>query len=339
MLGSGTRLPLLLLVLAVAGPAATQRPDWFLARESPGDVRVMTFNIGANSVFPRTASETQGRIDRAAAGSRILRAIAPDVACLNEVRPPRTATDAGELFDSVLPLDGQARWQVFGSGDTAIVSRYPLRQPAGVVADFGVGPRAHSMALVDLPGASEPDLYLICAHLQSHGGDDNIAARERQADSITRWIRDARSPGGDVDLPPGTAIVVAGDLNVYENDPRRHLEGLVEGRVLHAPVPDTPQGPDWNGHPLADALPLHNARGPENYTFRAGGTDLMPGPLDRVLYTASVVDPRRRFVLNSRALTAEELARAGLMKDDSVLNPSIDDYDHLPVVVDFRRQP
>ena len=86
-------------------------------------------------------------------------------------------------------------------------------------------------------------------------------------------------------------------------------------------------------------MPLHNARGPENYTFRAGGTDLMPGPLDRVLYTASVVDTRRRFVLNSRALTAEELARAGLMKDDSVLNPSIDDYDHLPVVVDFRRQP
>ena len=335
--------PLALLALAsCAGPLRAQAsaggpaPPSPFAKDSSADVRVMAFNVGANSIFPRLGVDARQPIDRSAKVARLLRAIAPDVVCLNEILPPRTPREVGALLDSVLPIGGGARWQVHGTFDNVIASRWPLRQRAGYLADFGLpaGQRAHAMALVDLPdGADTPDLYVICTHMQSRGGEVNIAARERHADAITRWIRDAKSPGGEVNLRPGTGIVIAGDLNAYEDDPRRHVEGMLTGRLLlDGDSAATP--PDWDGSPLLDARPPHNGRGPEVHTYR--DPENPPGALDRILYTGSVLEARRRFVLFTRGLTESERAATGLAPDDGVLLRTPGHLDHFPVVTDFR---
>ena len=114
---------------------------------------------------------------------------------------------------------------------------------------------------------------------------------------------------------------------------------LLEGRLLRDGATDTPRGPDWNAAALVDALPLHNGRGPESYTYRDANPQLVPGQLDRVLFTGSVLEARNKFVLNTRALSESELADTGLQRDDSVLDPAKGHYDHLPVVVDFHRKP
>jgi endonuclease/exonuclease/phosphatase family metal-dependent hydrolase len=318
--------------------AAQATPAWPLAKESASDIRVMTFNVGFNSLFPRWEVDSGQRYDRSAKIGRILRAIGPDVICFNEVLPPRTRVHVGILLDSILPIAGGAHWRTHSTFDNVIAARYPLVQRAGFLADFGTpGQRAHAMALVDLPDeVSSVDLYLICAHFQSREGEVNVAARERQADAITRWIRDAKAPGGEVTIQPGTAIVVLGDMTAYAAGPRRHLESLIAGRLIHD-GDGAATAPDWDGSPLVDALPPHNGRGPETYTYR--DPEFPPGALDRILYTGSVLEGRRRFVLFTPGLSESERAATGLQPDDGLLDPARGVFDHFPVVIDFRLRP
>ena len=63
---------------------------------------------------------------------------------------------------------------------------------------------------------------------------------------------------------------------------------------------------------------------------------LPPGALDRILFSGSVLEGRRRFVLFTHGLSAPELAAMGLERDDGVLDAAGGQLDHFPVVIDFR---
>jgi len=123
-----------------------------------------------------------------------------------------------------------------------------------------------------------------------------------------------------------------GDLNIVESlDP---LNTIITGNIFNEATYGADSPPDWDGTSLADAHPLHNGVGPDDYTWREDSSIYDPGRLDYVLYTDSVVSTPTRFLLNTTTMTPAQLAATGLQALDSANSPG--NFDHLPLVIDFR---
>jgi endonuclease/exonuclease/phosphatase family metal-dependent hydrolase len=242
-----------------------------------------------------------------------------------------SAAQVMSLMNAARPLPGGASWNVYKSTEHVIVSRYPLSMQRADTSPVGYRPIA--MALVDLPDAQfGRDLYLMNAHYRCCGGNDPL--RQMQSDALVNWMRDARASGGQIDLPLGTPMVVLGDLNIVEGP--QPLQTLLDGNIINNATygPDSP--PDWDGSRNVDALPLHNGVGPQSWTWRNDLEPFAPGRLDYVIYTDSVLASPKRYVLNTVAMSDALLAATGLQRFDSILDNVGQNYDHLPVVVDFR---
>lgn len=182
----------------------------------------------------------------------------------------------------------------------------------------------------------DQDVYVVCAHFMAGGEEEDIALRQAHADQVVAWLADARTPGGEVDLPAGTPLLLLGDFNVYDTDPTHHLTTLLTGDIVDEAAfgPDAP--PDWDGTSLTDALPTHNATGDETYTWRNDMGHFNPGALDRILFSDSKLSLVHAFVLNTATLSAEALDAAGLEAADVTLDLEQGHDDHLPLVADFR---
>jgi endonuclease/exonuclease/phosphatase family metal-dependent hydrolase len=327
----------LLALVPLAGCQAvrTEMPD-FLQKPSPDAVRVVSYNVNWDAIFPDDdpMNHEWREHNRAARFVRIVKAIQPDILCLQEINPERDPQDVGRILAEALPLSASQQWHLHKGADNVIASRYPLGMAAtDTVPETN---RGHAMALVDLPdGTHTVDLYLVNAHFKAAGGAENIARRQQHADAVVHWIGDARTPGGNIDLPDGTPFVILGDLNVYETDPHRHLTTLVTGDIADEGRYGADLAPDWDDTALTDALPKHNSVGPDIYTWRSDASDFKPGPLDRIIYSDSVLQVANSFVLNTTTLKPDELKATGLEAGDVLLDPANGYYDHLPLVVDF----
>jgi endonuclease/exonuclease/phosphatase family metal-dependent hydrolase len=334
------------LLLAGCGRAGAIDPEArprFMQEPSRPHVRVLSYNVGWDSIF-ETPSLLGGlwRDDsRGAAFLRIIKATDPDVICLQEIDPARDPQQVADMLDEAVPLADGLAWQVHSGQDNVVAARYELRMRAqqlayrGDVIDLG-----HAMTLVDLPNASFPqDLYVICAHFQALAGQQNTEARQMHADMIIAWIRDAQTPGGEVELAPNTPLVVLGDFNVYDTDPAHHLTTLLSGDIFDEGMFGPDAAPDWDGTALADAMPTHNGEGEERYTWRDDTSVYGPGILDRILYADSTLTAAGGFVLDTTSMGEAALAATGLRADDVMLDPDAGVYDHLPMVVDFELRP
>jgi endonuclease/exonuclease/phosphatase family metal-dependent hydrolase len=317
------------------GAAAAQSRPSFLRKRSAAAVRLVTWNVGTNSVFPQSDGDLHPTAPgRPAQFARVMRALEPDVLCLQEITRGEEAT--ASLLDAVLPLPQGRLWEAQATLDNVIAARFDLSLRGGRVFESGELRRGHTMALVDLPDAFGPrDLYAICAHFQSTAGPERVALRQRQADAIAGWIRDAHSPGGDIDLPPGTVIVVLGDLNVLTSDPGRHLRTLIDGDIADERSFGPDHRPDWDRSGLRDVMPRHNGGGLEQYTWRDDSQRFKPGVLDRVLFTDSVAAVNRSFVLNTTSMSRRDLEASGLRQTDVMRDAATGVHDHLPVAVDL----
>jgi len=166
---------------------------------------------------------------------------------------------------------------------------------------------------------------------------DKEEARQRELDGIAAWMRELVTPGGalepaggpplEFDLPEGTPIVIAGDMNLVGG--ARQVRTLTDGDIADEKTFGPSRPVDWDGTPLADARPRVAGDGGV-FTWRDSRSSFSPGRLDYVVYSDSVLELRRAFVLETSELTAEELARYGLRPDDT-----LEASDHLPVVADF----
>jgi endonuclease/exonuclease/phosphatase family metal-dependent hydrolase len=323
-----------------APPATSPISDiQFLQKDSPVHIRVMSFNVGWDSIFldDDPQNDPWREYSKGPEFVRILQAVKPDILCLQEINPLRDPGQVGDILDRALPLEGGAVWQVHSGSDNLIGARFSMSMESSkVVIGSPLPGWGHAMALVDLPEEmTEKDLYLICAHFKSQGGQANIDARQAHADSISAWIRDLRTPGGEIDLLAGTPLIVLGDLNVYDTDPAYHLTTLLSGDIVDESKYGNDFPPDWDGTDLEDALPHHNAMGLETYTWRDDTQEFNPGVLDHILYSDSVIQIENGFVLNTMTLTQEALKRAGLQAGDVLLAPERGIFDHLPLVVDI----
>lgn len=307
----------------------------FIDRQQTTDLRVVSYNVLWDSIFPdRDAVQ-------AAKFARVVNALDPDLLNLQEIGfpygedPPKTELELLNLMNTVAPLAGGASWYVHMGGDNVIVSKYPLSLKRTNTNPGGN--KSQAIALVDLPDDQFPsDFYLMNNHYKCCGGvgSSEDALRQQQSDTIVSWLRDARTPGELVNLAPGTPFAVLGDLNIVGG--QGPLNTLLDGNIYEEWLYGSDSPPDWDGSFLTDPHPIHNATGSTDYTWRNDFSSFDPGRLDYIIYSDSALDVGNKFVLNTVSMTSAQRLATGLERLDVTIGNSSSNFDHLPVVVDFR---
>jgi len=306
-------------------------------RQHSSEVRVMSWNVKLDSIFPPDGVRHESFV-------RIVRAVDPDVIGLQEIMKPGVAAQLAQLMNRYAPLEDGQSWQVHTVADNALISRYPMRQQSGELVvpypypEFGL-PGFHygfASAVVDLPEKfGGADLYVIAMHNKSGATGDNVSMRQMQSDSIVRWIRNLRHSDQANAIPDNTPIIILGDMNVVPGVSMQPFETLLSGDIADEQTYGPDFRIDWDGTDMADARPSHNGKGGSYYTWRNDELPFAPSALDRIIYTDSVTSVRKRFVLNTMTMSAEELAELGLQKSDVLYGGNASYYDHLPLVADF----
>ncbi|MEM8945722.1 MAG: endonuclease/exonuclease/phosphatase family protein [Planctomycetota bacterium] len=297
----------------------------FIDRYTPSDLRVVTYNPLFDTIFSEV-SPTQ-----AAKFERIVAALDPDILHLQEITASTRFTL--QLMNTIAPLNNGNGWYAHKGRNNVTLSKYPLSMTA--TNTLPSGGRDQAISLVDLPDDQfDADFYFMNNHYVCCGGEDNDLIRQPHSDSIVNWLRDARTPGGFIDLPPGTPFAVVGDLNIVGAS--QPLDTLVDGNIINEALFGSDSPPDWDGSSLTDARPLHNGSLADDYTWRDDNQIFDPGRLDYVIYTDTTLDVGNQFVLNTVAMSNQERAATGLQEFDVTLDNVGATFDHLPVVVDFR---
>ena len=319
----------------------TNKPQQtFMDKLYPEYIRLMDYNVNWDSIFPDNdpLNHEWRTANKADAFRRLIRAINPDIVCLQEINPARDPKDVSTIFDEVLPLENSSKWQAVIDKDTLILSRYSLKTDN---YRMHTTPNqkllSQTAALVDLPDDEykQKDIYLICAHFDAFEGQENIYNRQMQADMIMHQVADLKTPGDNIDLVQGTPYILAGDFNVYDTDPAYHLTTLITGDIVNENLFGEDIQPDWDDTPLTDAKPSHNGRELQYYTWREDGSGFTPGILDRVIYSDSVITARYSIILNTEVLSLKNLLKYELQTDDVMMNGETEYFDHLPIVIDF----
>ena len=297
----------------------------FVDRHLASDLRVVTYNPLFDTIFPEFNSTQSAKFER------IVTALDPDILHLQEITVSTSFTL--QLMNSIAPLDNDQGWYAHQGRNNVTLSKYPLSMTRTNTSPSGG--RDQAISLVDLPDDQfGADFYFMNNHYVCCGGVFNDPIRQLHSDSIVHWLRDARTPGGFVDLPPGTPFAVVGDLNIVGSS--QPLDTLVDGNIINESDLITDSPPDWDGSSLTDAQPLHNGNLPEDYTWRDDNLVFDPGRLDYIIYTDSTLDVGNQFVLNTVAMSPQDRVATGLQEFDVTLDNVGATYDHLPVVVDFR---
>jgi beta-lactamase superfamily II metal-dependent hydrolase len=278
-----------------------------LARYKPHHVRILTYNV---------LSDGLSEPGRKPSFARILKAIGPDIIGFQEIYD-QTSRQTAALIESMLPsVGGQSWYHSRVSPDIIALSRFPIRET------FAIG--GNGAFLLDLRPFYDLDMLLIVAHPPCC---DNDAGRQREIDAMMAFIRDAKAPGGVLDLLSETPIAIIGDMNLVGD--RQQLETLLTGEIMNVGSYGQPFQPDWDGSDLEDLMPRHTDL-PLAYTWYDEWSSFWPGRLDYIIYSGSVMDIGNSFVLFTPGMTSDTLTTYGLYTDDTVLAS-----DHCPVVADL----
>ncbi|WP_017731460.1 endonuclease/exonuclease/phosphatase family protein [Nafulsella turpanensis] len=277
---------------------------------SAPQIRLITHNVLHDGLTVRERSDMF---------ARIYQALQPDILTLNE-NWDTSPEEAENFFNTHLPLESGEGWYaskpVYGN---ITVSRYPI------VENWEVFPGSRLAAsMIDLPDSIYPrDIVVINSHLRCCD-EDNL--RQQEGDAIIAFILDAKTTGGNVDLPANTPIVISGDLNLVGDN--QQLRTLLNGDIQNTDEFGSGGAPDWDGSTLTDLMPLHTDH-PFAYTWYNAGSHYPAGRMDFIIYTNSMLEVQKSFILNIMETPAEKLAAYGLSTADAEAS------DHLPLVADF----
>jgi len=272
------------------------------------DFRFLTWNILNDNLFnPALFDEYD----------RVLSALDPDIITFQEVRS-HTSVDIRNLMESILPSEpGESWYALIDQNDVALVSRYQI-------SSSWLPNSPNRAFLVDLSPTYIADIFIIGAHPPCCAND---TGRQFEIDGMMAFLRDARLPTGDVRLEEDTPVILAGDFNLVGE--KRQLETLLTGDILDNSSWGVDFNPDWDNTALADAIPVHTNLS-QTYTWRNDPSSFSPGRLDFIIYTDSVLQMEKSFVLWTEEMTVDTLNFYGLLASDTRLTS-----DHLPVVADF----
>jgi len=281
-----------------------------LAKQSETDIRI----VSQNSLHDGLTVP-----DRAPAHSRIQKALNPDIVCFQEMWKSSNASTVA-FMDSILPLgDGKHWYTTEMEGHVNTASRFPI------MGNWTLWGRSGSRIMAMLVKIDESNQILVMnSHWSCCGADKN---RQLQADTTIAFLRDAYSPGGQIDLAQNTPVVILGDMNLVGEN--QQLTTLLSGDIQNEDIYGEDFAPDWDGSSLTDLYPIHISERVA-FSWQNNGEGYSPGRLDYVVYTDAVIQVRNNFILNTRTMSNDQLEVNGLLKTDSKIAS-----DHLALVADF----
>lgn len=251
--------------------------------------------------------------------SRVLQAIDPDIMCFNECFSS-SATQVKNAVSQMLP---GTNWNAVKLDDGNVtVSRYPILQSWLVYPGHRI-----TASLINLPEWFEKDLLVINSHLKCCGGQTNDDKRQLEVDATVAFILDAKTPGGVINLPLETPFVILGDMNFVGN--RQQLITLLTGEIINTPLFGNGGPPDWDNTNLEDLLSRQTDKRTA-YTWRDDPGSFPPGRLDYQIYSNSVINVEKDFVIQTEVMNATRLNQYGLQLLDTRTAS-----DHFPKVADI----
>jgi len=179
-------------------------------------------------------------------------------------------------------------------------------------------------SLIDLPAEYATDILVINGHLKCCDADNT---RQKEVDALVRFLLDAKTPGGVIDLPENTPFVLSGDLNLVGE--KQQLTTLLTGQIVNAGLYGPGGPPDWDDTPLEDVIaPQSDLR--MAYTWKDDWSSYPPSRIDYHIFSNSAMSVSKSFTIQTEVMPPERLALYGLHQDDT--GPA---SDHFPKVTDF----
>ncbi|MBI9037255.1 MAG: T9SS type A sorting domain-containing protein [Bacteroidales bacterium] len=274
-------------------------------------VRLLSYNVLSDGISD---------YERIPSFKRIISAINPDIITFNECWDTES-WKAGDLLDNILPLQGGAEWQTVKlvSGNITC-SKFPITESV-VVYSNGRIQASH----VNLPSYFPKDIVVINSHFRCC---DANYERQYEADAIIDFILNEKTSSGVLDLPEGTPMVISGDLNLVGNS--QQLTTLVTGEIINTSHFGQGGPPDWDNSSLEDNVAIQSDIRMA-YTWRKDYSSYWPGRLDFSIFTNSVAEAVKSFVVQTEVMLDERLDLYGLQKHDSEIAS-----DHFARVTDFK---
>lgn len=272
-------------------------------------VRVVAYN---------TLFDGLSNADRLPHFERIIQSLNPDIIGFSECNNV-TALQVKALLDEWIPLGTANGWYVEKHSSHGLInaSKWAIKERWQTLErQFPV--------LVDLPSYYKTDILFTNAHLKCCTGESQ---RQNQADQYISFIRDAKTTGGEIDLPKGTPFVYGGDLNLVGY--AQQLRTLITGDIQNTATHGSGGAPDWDDTDVEDLVSLQT----ENrmaFTWNSVSSPFPSGKLDFILYSDAVTTAQKSFVLRTEIMPAARLQKYGLNLDDTESAS-----DHYPVVADF----
>ena len=275
-----------------------------LERREEDHVRLLTYNTKRDGLFT----------DRQPYFERILKALSPDIIALQEQGDtPQVAS----LISSWLQIDPIYADTLSSFG--IVISRYPILRQAILTTS-----NRSMCVLLDTEQALGSNLLLLNSHLACCGND---SSRQMDADELTMIMREWRTNNGPFMLPDNTPIVHLGDFNLVGSS--TVLKTLTEGDIQDEDTYGSDFPPDWNKTALLDLISRHTTIR-MTYTWRNDLARSSPFKLDYILCTDSNINIGNHFVLNTLAMSEQDLSAYGLNSEDTSIAS-----DHLPRVADI----
>jgi len=276
-------------------------------KEQVNYIRVCAYN---------TLESGLGSDERRPHFEKIIKALNPDIIAFQENSVDYITLKS--YLDSWLPLNTPNGWYVYY--DTASkweITSYWTNFPDDNPPDY-----RQSAALIDLPASYEKDLLLVNSHLDF--GTHN-AERQHQINGWNNFLSYAKTPGGNIDLPENTPIIYLGDLNLVGY--AQQLTSLITG------IDEYGNGfpPDWDDTDLENTTALQTDKRMA-YTWRKDGSGggFVPGKLDYILYSGSILNEEKSFVLQTEIMPTDRLTVYNLEQNNTHLAS-----DHFPIVAEF----
>lgn len=286
-------------------------------KKRSSDLRVVSYNVLYDNLFD---PELQLGF------ARQLQAVQPDIIHFQEIYS-NSAEATRALIQSWLSRgEGDEWFTAEGSStwnDTITVSRFPI---IGQWDLYGsTSPSGNLALLLDTEEEFGKKMLMVNAHLPCCGND---IGRQAEVDAIMAFIRDARELGGELTLDGNTPIVIAGDMNFVGQIGQ--LVTFLTGDIFNNELEGEDFAPDWDGSVFTSITPRHSDQR-MGYTWREDSSNnYSPGHLDYILYSDSVLDLVKSYVVHTPSMSSERLQLYGLEANDSLGS------DHFLFVADFR---
>lgn len=284
-----------------------------IGNQGLGDVRILSYNVYTDNLFEPSLKPSY---------ARILKAVQPQIIGFQEIYN-HDAQQTQNQVETMLSSEGEQQWYSSKvDPDIVAVSRYPILNPYPIKGESANG--FNGAFLIDLHPDFNSHLLFIVAHPPA--GSNNWG-RQYEIDAIMAFIRNAKAQGGVLTLQPDTPIVIVGDMNLVGD--AQQLTTLLTGQIINTGQFGPSFNPDWDGSDFTDLLPRH-VNLPMFYTWYKETSSWLPGRLDFMIYSDSVIDSVHSFVLFTPAMSTDSLTAYNLQIQDAILAS-----DHLPVVADF----